>query len=275
MNKAALMQHGYTFEERCGVGFFRARSLSEQQGVRHGFTARYGGVSTGPYESLNLGWSRPEPKETLKANLLIFCEAAGLDEKALTVVSYEHGAAVLKVDASDCGRGFEREPLPMCDGLVTNDPGIVLTTSHADCGAYFMYDPLSRVIGLAHAGWKGTLYRIGARMAELMQSEYGADPANIIASTGPCICRDCFEVDMELAERFEAEFGIPCHIPGRPGKAQLDLEMASAIQFMDAGIPPENITLMHACTYELEDRLFSHRRDHGETGSMAAYMQLM
>ena len=273
--KAALFQHGCIFEENLGVGFFRAASLSAQSGLKHGFTARYGGVSEGPFRSLNLGWSRPEAPETLAENLRIFCAAAGLEKNSLVVVAYEHGNNVLAVDRRDCGRGFAREPLPPCDGLVTNDPNIVLTTSHADCGAIFLYDPVKRAIGLAHAGWKGTLGRIGARAAALMQSKYGSDPKDIIASSGPCICRDCYEVELELAECFETEFDTPCHVLGRPGKAQLDLEKAAAIQLMDAGIQPQNITLMHACTFELEDKLFSHRRDKNGTGDMAAYMQLI
>ncbi|MEG1547811.1 MAG: peptidoglycan editing factor PgeF [Clostridia bacterium] len=274
-NAAALVKHGYIYEETKGIGFFRAESLKQQQGLLHGFSARVGGISAPPYDTLNLGWSRPEPETNVTANFKLFCMAAGLQYGQMCVVNYEHGTNVLPVTNKDCGRGFAREPLPFCDGLVTNDPNVVLITSHADCGAYFLFDPIKHVIGLTHAGWKGTLGRIGARAVELMQNEYGTDPKDIIASTGPCICIDCFEVDMELAKCFEKEFDCACYRQGKPGKAQLDIEIPAVIQFMDAGLLPEHITMMQACTYEMEDKLFSYRRDHGETGSMAAYMKLI
>lgn len=129
---------------------------------------------------------------------------------------------------------------------------------------------------MAHAGWKGTLLRIGAEMARRMAEEFDTDPSDIIAATGPCICRDCFEVDADLGEKFQSEFGYPgISRPGRPGKAYVDLELAAAVQFVEAGIRPESITLMNACTYENRRHFFSHRRDKGITGSMAAYIKLI
>ncbi len=272
---AALMQHGYILEDKRGVGLCMSAQLASQSGVEHGFSARYGGVSAPPMDTLNLGWNRPEPPENVIENFRRFCAACGFKYESMAAINYEHGSTVLPLTALDRGRGFDREELPFCDGLITNDPDITLITSHADCGAFFAYDPVNRAIGVAHAGWKGTLGRIGARMLEAMHKEYGTLAKDVIASNGPCICKDCFEVDMPLALKFQAEFGICCHGPGKPGKAQLDLEMASAIQLLDAGVLPSNITLMHACTYEREDLFFSHRRDHGETGSMSAYIRLV
>lgn len=272
----APIKHGYVYRRSCGTGFFTADSLNQKSGVRHGFSTRLGGVSPAPYNSLNLGWSRPDPEENIARNFQIFCDAAQIEYDDMAIVNYEHGGTVLKVTAEDRGRGFSKPPLPFCDGLVTNDKRVVLVTSHADCGAFFLYDPIKETAGLAHAGWKGTLARIGARAVELMQKEFGSAPCDILVSTGPCICKTCFEVDLELARRFAAEFGTESvYEHGRPGKAQLDLEAAAAIQFLEAGIAPENLTLMHACTFELEEYFFSHRRDRGDTGSMAAFIRLV
>lgn len=276
--QAALIKHGFIYKKTStGTGLYCAAALDGQTGVSHGFSTREGGITTDPpYASLNLSWSRCGSEDEVIANFRIFAEGAGVNYDDMAVVNHEHGNVVLRLAKEHRGRGFSFEPLPFCDGIITNEPSVTLVTSHADCGAYFFYDPVHRAIGMAHAGWKGTLLRIGAVMAERMREEYGTDPADIIASTGPCICKDCFEVDQDLGEKFAAEFsqeGITR--PGRPGKAYVDLELAAAVQFIEAGIRPENITLMSACTYEDKDMFFSHRRDKGVTGSMAAFIKLV
>lgn len=276
--QAALIKHGFIYKKTsAGTGLYCAAALDGQTGVSHGFSTREGGITTDPpYASLNLSWSRCGSEDEVIANFRIFAEGAGVNYDDMAVVNHEHGNVVLRLAKEHRGRGFSFEPLPFCDGIITNEPSVTLVTSHADCGAYFFYDPVHRAIGMAHAGWKGTLLRIGAVMAERMREEYGTDPADIIASTGPCICKDCFEVDRDLGEKFAAEFsqeGITR--PGRPGKAYVDLELAAAVQFIEAGIRPENITLMSACTYEDKDMFFSHRRDKGVTGSMAAFIKLV
>ena len=276
--QAALIKHGFIYKKTsAGTGLYCAAALDGQTGVSHGFSTREGGITTDPpYASLHLSWSRCGWEDEVIAHFRRFSQGAGVNYDDMAVVNHEHGNVVLRLAKEHRGRGFSFEPLPFCDGIITNEPSVTLVTSHADCGAYFFYDPVHRAIGMAHAGWKGTFLRIGAVMAERMREEYGTDPADIIASTGPCICKDCFEVDQDLGEKFAAEFsqeGITR--PGRPGKAYVDLELAAAVQFIEAGIRPENITLMSACTYEDKDMFFSHRRDKGITGSMAAFIKLV
>lgn len=272
--KAARFEHGFLYEKKGETGFYQARSLL-LPGLVHGFSTREGGVSQGPFASLNLHWSEDGCEADVLENYRRFAQGAGLRYEDMAIVNHEHGAAVLRLDASHRGRGFGAPPLPFCDGIVTNDPAVALITSHADCGAFFLYDPVTRSAGMAHAGWKGTLEQIGLAMALAMEREFGANPANILAAAGPCICPKCFEVDESLADRFAAEFHNPAvKRPGRPGKAYVDLPMCAAIQFLRSGILPEHITLMDACTCENSAHFFSHRRDKGVTGSMAAFIQL-
>lgn len=275
---AALIKHGFIYKRtNKGTGLYCAEALDKAGGVSHGFSTREGGITVDPPKaSLNLSWTRCGSPEEVIANFKIFAEGAGIDYDDMAVVNHEHGANVLRIAHEHRGRGFYKDPLPPCDGIITDDPTITLVTSHADCGAYFFYDPVHRAIGMAHAGWKGTLLRIGAEMARRMAEEFDTDPSDIIAATGPCICRDCFEVDADLGEKFQSEFGYPgISRPGRQGKAYVDLELAAAVQFVEAGIRPESITLMNACTYENRQHFFSHRRDKGITGSMAAYIKLI
>lgn len=276
--QAALIKHGFIYKRtNKGTGLYCAEALDKAGGVSHGFSTREGGITVDPPKaSLNLSWTRCGSPEEVIANFKIFAEGAGIDYDDMAVVNHEHGANVLRIAHEHRGRGFYKDPLPPCDGIITDDPTVTLVTSHADCGAYFFYDPVHRAIGMAHAGWKGTLLRIGAEMARRMAEEFDTDPSDIIAATGPCICRDCFEVDADLGEKFQSEFGYPgISRPGRHGKAYVDLELAAAVQFVEAGIRPESITLMNACTYENRQHFFSHRRDKGITGSMAAYIKLI
>ena len=276
--QAALIKHGFIYKRtNKGTWLYCAEALDKAGGVSHGFSTREGGITVDPPKaSLNLSWTRCGSPEEVIANFKIFAEGAGIDYDDMAVVNHEHGANVLRIAHEHRGRGFYKDPLPPCDGIITDDPTVTLVTSHADCGAYFFYDPVHRAIGMAHAGWKGTLLRIGAEMARRMAEEFDTDPSDIIAATGPCICRDCFEVDADLGEKFQSEFGYPgISRPGRQGKAYVDLELAAAVQFVEAGIRPESITLMNACTYENRQHFFSHRRDKGITGSMAAYIKLM
>ncbi len=276
--QAALIKHGFIYKRtNKGTGLYCAEALDKAGGVSHGFSTREGGITVDPPKaSLNLSWTRCGSPEEVIANFKIFAEGAGIDYDDMAVVNHEHGANVLRIAHEHRGRGFYKDPLPPCDGIITDDPTVTLVTSHADCGAYFFYDPVHRAIGMAHAGWKGTLLRIGVEMARRMAEEFDTDPSDIIAATGPCICRDCFEVDADLGEKFQSEFGYPgISRPGRPGKAYVDLELAAAVQFVEAGIRPESITLMNACTYENRQHFFSHRRDKGITGSMAAYIKLI
>ena len=276
--QAALIKHGFIYKRtNKGTGLYCAEALDKAGGVSHGFSTREGGITVDPPKaSLNLSWTRCGSPEEVIANFKIFAEGAGIDYDDMAVVNHEHGANVLRIAHEHRGRGFYKDPLPPCDGIITDDPTVTLVTSHAGCGAYFFYDPVHRAIGMAHAGWKGTLLRIGAEMARRMAEEFDTDPSDIIAATGPCICRDCFEVDADLGEKFQSEFGYPgISRPGRQGKAYVDLELAAAVQFVEAGIRPESITLMNACTYENRQHFFSHRRDKGITGSMAAYIKLI
>lgn len=270
------IQRGHTYREQNGIGFFTLPAFTSTGLVNHGCTARTGGISKPPYDTLNLSFTRPDEKrETVMENYRLFAKSAGIAWESMVMDSFEHGTTVLAVDASHAGAGYLHDPLPPCDGLVTDDPRIALITGHADCLPLYLLDPERRCIGLAHAGWKGTLGKIGLKMAQLMQRRYGAEPERMLAGVGPGICAKCFEVDEDLGLRFQEGFpGIPCVLPGKTGKAHIDLPLAAAAQFVEAGILPKNISLMDACTHEDPERLYSHRRDQGQTGGMAAFLQL-
>lgn len=257
------------------IGSYTSTALGALEGFDHGFSARTGGVSKGFFSSLNLSFTRPEEPENVMENYRLFCRAMGIPFERMVMDNYAHETTVLCVSTEDAGRGYLREPLPSCDGLVTNDPSITLITGHADCMAFYCVDPVKKAIGLAHAGWRGALGRIGANVIRQMTEHFGTDPADVFVSVGPSICPTCFEVGKNVAESFEREFGdIPCVVSRAGEKAHVDLWMVAAKQFCDAGVQADHFSLFDVCTMETS-LLYSHRRDRGDTGGMAAYLRIL
>ncbi len=270
------VRFGAELRENGEIRWYTLPALCEAGGVAHGFSARTGGVSTGYFDSLNLSFTRDEDvRENVMQNYRLFAAAAGFPAESMVMDAYEHGATVRQVTRADCGRGWTREPLPPCDGLITDDPEVTLITGHADCMAFYVYDPATHAIGLAHAGWRGALARIGAETVRAMAQAYGARPEDMLAGVGPGICRRCFEVGADVAEQFDAAFpNVPCISEDIiTGKPHVDLWKIAAAQFFEAGIQPQNVSIMGVCTCE-DKLLYSHRRDHGNTGGMAAFLRL-
>lgn len=274
----AKPRRGYRIYSSKGVEIIAADNLSGEKGVLHGFSGRKGGVSPAPFDSLNLALTRADPIENVKRNFSILANAAGFDYESITALNHEHGTNIIRAGREDRGRGLEKTPFPFCDGLVTDDPAVTLVALHADCGAVFVYDPVKRAAGLAHAGWKGALGRIGQRLTEKMQTEFGSEPQDMLAAIGPCICFNCFEVDAELAEKFKTEFGyeeIAAQDNKKKGKARVNIEAALSLQLIEGGILPEKLSIMGLCTYERQDLFYSYRRDGINTGDMASFIRLV
>lgn len=258
-----------------GVGYYTLPPLDALDCIQHGFSARTGGVSEGFLSSLNLSFSRGyEPRERTVRNYEIFCRAVGVDSASMVMDTYEHGKVVRCVDRTDCGAGYTRASLPPCDALVTDDPAVTLVTGHADCMAFYVVDPVRRAIGLAHAGWRGALARIGGEVVDALGRRFGSQPTDLFAGVGPSICPNCFEVGEDVADMFSSAFPYTdCLLSGKPGKAYVHLWKVAAAQFLEAGVRADHISLMEVCTVE-DERLFSHRGDHGLTGGMAAFLRL-
>lgn len=266
---------GYKYETIGEVGIFRLPLFCAQKGIDHGFSARTGGVSKGDLATLNLSFTRTEDRQNVIRNYEIFCRAANIPVESMVMDTYEHGTTIKKVDRNDCGRGYTLPSLPPCDGLVTNDPAVTLMTGHADCMSFFCYDPNTRSIGLAHAGWRGAKGRIGSKLVAAMMESYGCRAEDILVGLGPSICPKCFEVGEDVAVDFEQEFPNIA-IRGKNGKGNptIDLWKVAVEQFCQMGVKEDNIELMGVCTVE-DERLFSHRGDKGKTGGATAYLRVL
>lgn len=254
--------------------------------VEHGFTTRLGGVSLGPYASMNLGLSRKDDPAAVRENYRR--AALALHRKPEDIVlSYQtHTSNIRKVTEADRGKGFSQErDYKDIDGLMTDVPGLLLVTLHADCTPVFFLDPEHPAIGLAHAGWRGTAGQICAKMVAKMKEAYGSNPASLLVVIGPSICGDCYEVGEDVAAVFRDTFGADvCRqqdilrlggLQGEKDKYRLNMWAANVWQLKEAGVDPSHICVSGICTCENSAFFFSHRAVRGgERGNLGAFLSL-
>ena len=175
--------------------------------VKHCFTTRGGGASKGMFESLNLSFTRGDDEADVQENYARVASFFGTDKTQFVCSDQTHTTNVRRVGKEDAGYGVTRpRPYKDVDGLVTDEPGIILSTFYADCVPLFFVDPVHRAIGLSHSGWRGTVGRMGAVTLSVMQREFHTRPEDVLAAVGPSICQDCYEVSDDVADAFYKEF---------------------------------------------------------------------
>lgn len=261
-----------------GLPLLQFPALRQEDGIRHAFTTRAGGVSAGHLASLNLSFSRGDEETNVRENFRRVARFFGVPEERFVFSDQTHTANVRVVTEDDAGCGLTRpRSYADVDGLVTDVPELVLSIFTADCVPVYFYDPVRRAIGLSHSGWKGTAARIGAETVRLMREKYGTDPADLLCAIGPSICQDCYEVSADVADIFAAEFAgheAELLIDKGNGKYQLDLWAANRIVLTEAGVKQAHISVTDICTCCNPDLLFSHRASHGMRGNMGAFLML-
>lgn len=245
----------------------------------HAFSTRLGGVSKEHLGTMNLSFTRGDDRENVMENHRRFAAVVGYDETKLVFSNQVHLTHFHKVTEEDCGKGITRESdIKEIDGLVTDAPGIPIITFYADCVPLFFYDPVKKVIAMAHSGWKGTVERIGAKMVAFMEAEYGCESRDIVCAIAPSICQKCYEVSEDVALRFLEIFGEAYGeellYQKENGKYQLNLHKACEITLLEAGILPEHMDITDLCTCCNPDFLFSHRASHGMRGNLAGVMMI-
>ena len=252
--------------ERFGVRFY-ASPLLESRGIRHAFSTRIGGVSKGPFDSLTLGspsHHREDPARVAEnwRRLQEVCGCLG----RVSEVHQVHGAEVARVRPR---QAWERDPL--ADAIISEDPAVPVAVRTADCCPILLAAPDGRSVAAVHAGWRGLL----AGVIESALRALGTDPEEVVAAVGPCIGLEAFEVGPEVLAGFEERFGseAPVRRDGPEGKGHVDLAASAVLALRRAGVPESGVEAAFLCTYERSEEFFSHRRDCGLTGRMAAIIQ--
>lgn len=280
----------FVWRESAGAGepglFMLKEWLRRFPELAVGFTSRHGGVSEAPFGSLNCGLHVQDDPVRVVENRRRLAGAIGMPFEACTYAEQVHGAQVAVIGGTERGAGREAQEASVAgaDALITDLPGVTLNLMFADCVPLYFYDPVHRAVGLAHAGWKGTVSQIAMATVSKMAQTYNSKPEELFAAIGPCIDACCYEVDEKVAKPVR---GVLQNVdatpeqreqvlrPGpEPGKYRLALKTLNRLLMTKAGILSSRIEVTELCTSCDTGRFFSHRKEGGRTGRMVAWIAL-
>jgi len=260
------------------VPFLYFKRLAAHGAVKHGCSTRVGGVSTGCFSSMNLGFGRGDADENVLTNYDRICSAMGFTKEQVVLSAQVHETVVRRATKADCGKGINKpRDYTTVDAQITDEPGVALTVFMADCVPVFFFDPVKKAIGTAHAGWRGTIGRIAEKTVQAMEAEFGSQAEDIEAYIGVSICGDCYTVGGGVAEAFRKEFPeatTQTVEQKSDGTCQLDLWQVNSRILEQAGVKPENIVIGGVCTKCHSDVLYSHRVQGNDRGSLVGFLML-
>ncbi len=232
----------------------RPKIFQSYPAVVAAFSTRVGGVSPEPY-GLNMSFNVGDDRVHVIRNRELFFGRLhiGLDELAIPMQCHSTNVVHVKTPG-----GIEN-----CDGLVTQEFGLFLTVSVADCVPILLYDPVRKAVAVLHAGWRGTADGIVKSGLNTMRTLFESLPADIIACLGPAAGECCYEVDEEIAQRFSVQ------VVDRSGsKPRVDLKKANRDQLVTLGVPKESIEIYTQCTIHESALFHTYRRDGKTAGRM-------
>ncbi len=239
----------------------------EFEGLVHGFLGRRGGWSQPPYASLNVSYDNGDDVQSVKQNWCELKVALGLSDVNVITANQVHGNTILKASNGTGKRAG------VGDGLMTDVPGLLLGIMAADCVPLLFLEPGRKVVGVVHAGWRGTAAGIAARAVTRMREEYRIDPSALRVAMGPSIGPCCYEVGREVVEQIEVNWPEALRDAWRPegGKGCLDLKAINEAQLVGAGVPRSHIQKIGPCTACNVEDYFSYRKE-GKTGSQLSFI---
>ena len=221
---------------------------------------------------------RGDVEESVMENYKIICSALNFDINKLVRAQQVHGNFIKKITYNDVkNKKFKELVYDSSDGFVTDVPGVILTTSHADCMPVFMFDESKKVVGLAHAGWRGTVAKIALKLAETFVNEYGSSKTDLFCAIGPGIGKCCFEVSKPVLSEFENLEIDNFYIKSKnnPDKAYIDISEVNKKLLLRFGIDERNIFKSDVCSSCNKDLLFSHRATQGRRGNNLAFISIL
>jgi polyphenol oxidase len=241
--------------------------------LKVGFTSRNGGVSKGYYSTNNFGLHVSDNDEDVITNRNKLSMSLDIPIEKWVSGEQVHGTSIHNVKLADAGKGAKsvETSLKSIDGLLTNEKGILCTAFFADCVPLFFFDPVTKYIGIAHAGWKGTVGRI----AEVMTNQFvelGTDLQDLRVAIGPCITKSNYEIDDYVKDRIPEEYREKVLTPVGNQHYLLDLKQLNVEILVQSGVFRSNIDVTNYCTFRDKDLFFSHRRDEGKTGRMLGFI---
>lgn len=231
---------------------------------------RQGGISPAPWHSLNVGGTVGDDPARVQENRARAFATLGRNLDSLFDVWQVHSADVVYADAPRP----PDQPLTQADIILTDRPEVTLFMRFADCVPILLHDPKKGVVGLAHAGWLGTVRGVALAAIQAMRARYGSRPEHILAAIGPSIGPDHYEIGADVIAQVRQTFAADADrvLDARHGRTYLDLWTANFLQLQQAGV--EHIEVAGLCTACHLDDWFSHRAEKGKTGRFGALIAL-
>jgi len=268
----------FVLTEKEGVQYYTIPDFTATGLVKHGFSTRIGGVSQEPFHTLNLGFHTGDDWAKVQENRRIFTESLEIPLENVVAANQVHGDKVYVAKMADRGKGaLEQDTVVKeTDAFITNEPGVAIMAFYADCVPIMFLDPVQKVIAIAHAGWKGTVLKIGKKTVVKMVKEFGSQPQNILAAICPSIGPCHYEVDAPVILKFQEGFDQWAKVLQLKDneKAQLNLWEANRLLLLEAGLLKEHISVAEICTYCHPKLFYSYRYDNGKTGRLAGIIML-
>lgn len=258
---------------------FRLDSWNQQYpGLTAGITSRHNGFSGHPYLSLNLGFHVGDNPDDVLTNRESISGKIGVSLEHWVGTEQVHQSVIKKIRQEDAGKGAKdlQSAIQGTDGIYTAEENILLTSLYADCVPLFFMSPVNGLIGLAHAGWKGTVGHIGSKMIEKWVKDEGVQIEDIFVAIGPSISDCCYEVDKRVIDQVKqalpvATSNLPYHQVDDE-HFMLNLREVNKQILVHCGIREENITETSFCTSCQNEHFFSHRKEQGKTGRIMSYI---
>jgi len=249
-----------------GIRYFQFDSLQ----TRHAIFTRHGGLSPEPWSSLNVGGTVGDERTRVRANRNLSLAALGCDPDSVFDVWQVHSADTAFADAPRP----DGESVRQADIILTDKPNVTLYMRFADCVPIMVHDPRKGIIGVAHAGWMGTLRGVATQMISAMQERYNSNPADIRAGIGPSIGPDHYEIGADVIQQVKQKLGGESELllHSHNGSIHFDLWKTNQILLERAGV--EQIEVSGICTACHTDDWFSHRAEKGRTGRFGALIAL-
>ncbi len=270
-------QVSYKFVTKDDLTYLIFTPWENDKKITHGFSTRFGGVSQGDLATLNLGFNRGDDEKNVIENYKRMSKALNVPFDSLVLSKQVHETQIAKVGRDECGNGIlTPNKWESMDGIYTKEKGVTLVTHYADCVPLFFYAPKYGMIGMAHAGWRGTVAGIGKKMVQLWVNEENVPVSEIQVAIGPSIGPCHFEVHEDVASCFKAQFPDADFIKFEPekNKYSIDLWECNKQSLCSAGVLEQNIIVSGVCTCCMDQIFFSHRKTGGKRGTLGAFMCL-
>ncbi len=261
----------FTYSQRGPVKYVESALLKQYDSIIHAFCSRWGGVSQGRFSNLNFSVREGDGNEQVMKNWTILADAFTIPVANFHTVNQVHEDGILIIDDSTDITAMQGDDY---DAIITNRSGLAVGVKTADCVPVFLFDRVQNIIGVVHAGWRGTAKRIVATTIHRFEETFSTKAEDLIAVVGPSIGPCCYEVDRVVRDAMKDDAALLFTPSDNRDRWMFDLPRANRLQILDAGVPSANIVEAGICTSCQRDTFFSHRGEGGRTGRQLSFLMI-